>query len=295
MKRSLREATVAWLEALKRRTNPWRRGAVRIDVPERHCRHVVMVALSLVALVTAAGWQWGDAAAEGSGLQVARQVPPARQLEEVGAGDGRSAARRAQHHPTVLGVARGHTSWVASVAFHPGGGVLASGSGDGTAILWDITDPAHPRELAVLGAHTSWVNSVAFHPDGEVLASASTDRTVMMWDISDPAHPRQIGVLEGHAGGVISVAFHPEGEFMASSSRDTTVALWDVRDPASAVRWSVLEGRIYWFSVAFGSTGELLAGGSGDRTVVLWDLRTLPRSSVPAEGRRPSVRAVTQR
>ncbi len=251
----------------------------------RHGRRLVTVALSLAVLVTAAGWQRGEASAEGEPLRISHQACETRQTGDLDGESAPNAARRAQHDPTVVGVVRGHTGWVGSVTFHPGGGVLVTGSADGTAVLWDITDPAHPRELAVLEAHAGWVNSVAFDPHGRVLASASGDRTVMLWDVDDPASPLQLRVLDAHTNYVSSVAFHPDGEFMASSSRDATVALWDVSDPARAFRWCVLQGRIYWFNVAFDATGGLLASGSGDRTAVLWDVRTLPqrsgRSSTP--------------
>jgi WD40 repeat protein len=69
---------------------------------------------------------------------------------------------------------RGHAGSVASVAFSPDGGLLATGSDDGTVILWDVTtrQPAG----APLEGHADPVTSVAFSPDGTLLATGSKDR-----------------------------------------------------------------------------------------------------------------------
>ena len=89
----------------------------------------------------------------------------------------------------------GHTDPVNAVAFAPDGGTLATGSADGTVILWDLTDPARPRRLGVpLAGHTGGVTSVAFAPDGRTLAIAGANGRTILWDVSSLGYVRENAV-----------------------------------------------------------------------------------------------------
>ncbi|MGH3720885.1 MAG: hypothetical protein ACRDRI_18960 [Pseudonocardiaceae bacterium] len=178
----------------------------------------------------------------------------------------------------------GHTDSVFGVAFSPNGHTLASGSGDRTVRLWNVTDPAHPTPLGPpLTGHTNSVNAVAFSPDGRILATASWDQTVRLWNVTDPAHPTPLGPpLTGHTSYILAVAFSPDGRTLATGSSDRTVRLWSVADPAhSTPLGSPLTGHTNTVgAVAFSSDGRTLASGSNDRTVRLWSV-TDPAHPVP--------------
>ena len=83
----------------------------------------------------------------------------------------------------------GHTDWVNSVMFSPDGKTLASGSGDGTVLLWDIAPPEPPRLVADVNADGT-INiqdlvliAANFGETGENPADVNGDGTVNIQDL----------------------------------------------------------------------------------------------------------------
>ena len=167
----------------------------------------------------------------------------------------------------------GHTAAVWGVAFSPDGRLLATGSDEGTARVWDTATGEHLRTLA---GHAGGVRGVAFSPDGRLLATASRDGTARLWD---PAAGKHLRTLTGHAGTLWGVAFSPDGRLLATASVDGTARLWG---PAAGKHLRTLTGHTdrVW-GLAFSPDGALLATASADQTARLWDpaagkhLRTL--------------------
>ncbi len=88
--------------------------------------------------------------------------------------DGEGLGSRSRRELATL---RGHTAGLLGVAVSPDGTLVATGSLDGTAKLWDL---ATGREMLTLFGHDGPVNTVAFSPDGRFLATVSGDGTVAL-------------------------------------------------------------------------------------------------------------------
>jgi small GTP-binding protein len=158
----------------------------------------------------------------------------------------------------------GHKGVVFSIAFDPEGHSLASGSADGSIMLWDVKNGNLLR--AFEGHNNKAVYCVAFNPEGDTLASGSDDNTVRLWEATSG---KLLRTLEGHKYWVMSVAFDPKGHWLASGSIDQTVKLWNL---TSGILLCTLEGHTSGvMSVVIDPEGSILATGSQDLTVKLWD------------------------
>jgi WD40 repeat protein len=159
-------------------------------------------------------------------------------------------------------------------------GRLASGCGDNTIRLWDLTSGA---ETARLDGHGGYVNALALLPDGR-LASGSGDNTIRLWDLTSAA---ESGRLEGHVGYVNALAPLADGR-LASGSGDRIIRLWDL---ASGVEIARLDGHgAAVRSLAVLQDGRL-ASGFGDGTIRLWDLSGRTKTVI-LQGHTAAVRAL---
>ncbi|MEU0881461.1 hypothetical protein ABZ345_22855 [Lentzea sp. NPDC005914] len=161
----------------------------------------------------------------------------------------------------------GHENFVSSVAFQPGGQVLASSSWDGTVFLWRMTARRTREPIARISDATAFARFVTFSPDGTRMAVASDDGYSRVYDVTNPAAPVLKATLQprGHQSENVSLSFSPDGRTLAVGSAHT-LTLWDVVDlaaPQELFRRSDWYASVWavWFS-ADGS--KIIAGGRGE-------------------------------
>ena len=158
-----------------------------------------------------------------------------------------------------------HKDFVLSLAFSPTNpNLLASGSGDDTACLWDISKEKEEKmeeeeekgsmeeggkmeeekkekegkrkereeggkreegRRRTIKANDS-VNAVGFNFDGTLLACASMDNLVCIYEVETGL--RKIAVLEGPTDEITFIEWHSKANFLIVGSADGTTWLWKI-------------------------------------------------------------------
>ncbi|UBU09249.1 WD40 repeat domain-containing protein [Nonomuraea gerenzanensis] len=190
---------------------------------------------------------------------------------------------------TGRGNLTGHTRGVMSLAFSADGSIVATGSDDGTARLWDT---ATRRQLGAPITRARFDCSsvqLALSPDGRTLATACLS-TVRFYDV---ATRREVGSPLEHEEVVSALAYSPDGRTVVTGDFRGVTRQWDAathrphgppmgrpdhgRDLASIVR-----------RMAFTRDGRTLAVASG-KSVRLWDPATSRPRGAPIAAQRETV------
>lgn len=173
---------------------------------------------------------------------------------------------------------------VRSLAFNRNNNILASGSEDGTIVLWSVAGKL--PVVAPWKAHKGIVYSLSFSQNGNILASGGGDGKIMLWDgISG----RSLGgPLVSRGEPVFSVAFSPDGKTLASGSRDGAITLWNLatRKPIDKP-FKGHTGSVY--HVSFSQDGTKLASCGEDKKIFLWNPKDGQPLGPPLEGHTDSV------
>jgi periodic tryptophan protein 2 len=98
----------------------------------------------------------------------------------------------------LIDILTGHTGPVCSLAFQSNGGILVSGSWDGTAKLWDLYKQNIPTDSL---QHSSDVVCVTSRPDGKQVCVANLGGILSFWNVESSKLQYEIDGRRDIAGG----------------------------------------------------------------------------------------------
>ncbi|MCC6486752.1 MAG: protein kinase, partial [Candidatus Hydrogenedentes bacterium] len=158
------------------------------------------------------------------------------------------------------------SSDVTSAAFNEDATRIATGSDDGSAAVWDMTNGGM---IARLNGHGDAIVGMAFHSPEHTVITASLDYTLRVWNADTGIELR---MLQGHSGPIRGMCFHENSDAVWTASGDHSVKRWDVALGA-ATGETVLRGHTEdLLSLEFGPDQRTLVSVSRDATARLWSL-----------------------
>ncbi|KAK9125205.1 hypothetical protein Scep_014051 [Stephania cephalantha] len=189
---------------------------------------------------------------------------------------------------------KGHKSSVQSIAAHPSGAMVCSGSWDSTINLWrtnesdadgDLTSikkrkvdndtresQSEGEALSSFVGHTQCVSSVVWKQE-EAIYSASWDHSIRRWDVGTGKD--SFNLFCGKALNCLDVGGESSA-LIAAGGSDSVLRIWDPRNPGSLAPVFQFSSHSSWISACkwHDQSWFHLVSASYDGKVMLWDLRT---------------------
>ena len=154
---------------------------------------------------------------------------------------------------------------IRSFAFSPNGKLLASGSYDHTARIWD----AGTGKLLHVLPHRGYVFAEQFSSDGQSLVTSSEDGAAYVWDVASGRRELLLVGGPGAVGAINDAAFSPGGRRIATASTDRLATIYYRRDGRVIAQLAGHSDAVT--SIGFDPSGRTIVTGSSDGSARLWE------------------------
>uniref|UniRef100_A0A8C4S9H7 Coronin n=1 Tax=Erpetoichthys calabaricus TaxID=27687 RepID=A0A8C4S9H7_ERPCA len=178
-----------------------------------------------------------------------------------------------KNYPLVAG----HTGPVLDIDWCPhNDNIIASGSEDCTAMVWQIPDstPLRPimEPVVTLEGHSKRVGIITWHPTARnILLTAGSDNLIIIWNVGTGEH---LITIDNHPDLIYNVSWNRNGSLFCTTCKDKKVRVIDPRkQEIVAVRKRAHEGSRPMRGL-FLQNGKIFTTGfsrMSERQLALWD------------------------
>ena len=174
----------------------------------------------------------------------------------------------------ILHELEGHSGAVTTCSVSASVSLLASGSADGSVVVWDLLSGAPSAVLR--GARNSGrVNAVAWSPDERMIAAACDGACCNVWSCSNWS-PKMS--LKGHLSEVFGCCFSPDSKEVVTTGADRVARIFDVQ---SGKELFELEGHTKWVTACAWVRYTILSV-SLDGSAIVWERSLLRQQEARA-------------
>ncbi|KAJ2811787.1 hypothetical protein H4S07_001833 [Coemansia furcata] len=169
-------------------------------------------------------------------------------------------------------ILRGHASPVFLCAWSPASNsVLATGAGDGTARIWDVSRPKSDDEYSVVLKHDALpgearvdVTAIVWNAQGTLLATACFSGEMRVWTA---AGELKLALKQARQVPIVAMRWNHRGTLLLSACLDGSIALWDTQTGQLRQEYKGHKGSVLDVDWQDNST---FASCAADKSVIVW-------------------------